>query len=313
MASGDVWHAAASGNLDEILDFIESGGDVDSRDKGGNTPLHWACQSNHFDLVGVLFSRGAKVDAVNAVGSTPLHYAAREGNVDISAGLLSFGANLEARNKDDLTPLLVAAGMGHLDVVKVLVEGGSDLEASDRAMYSPLWRAAFYGKPDVVKLLLGSGANKNAKNKRGKMPGEAFAADVTSDVKSQIRGELGLPPTAAIPQQNQPTADTKDLAVVEGSVLVADTSNLDSRVRELQDRLGALESCIAEAKEAAAAAAVAKNGAAPRPDPIMEELAALRDSGMKREVEISKKLAELDAILAARGQATARGCSCAVS
>lgn len=51
---------------------------MNQRDRDNNTPLHWACQESHFDIVGVLMSRNAAVDPVNDLQSTPLHYACRE-------------------------------------------------------------------------------------------------------------------------------------------------------------------------------------------------------------------------------------------
>lgn len=66
------------GDLDALLQYIDDNGDVNQRDRDNNTPLHWACQESHFDIVGVLMSRNAAVDPVNDLQSTPLHYACRE-------------------------------------------------------------------------------------------------------------------------------------------------------------------------------------------------------------------------------------------
>lgn len=66
------------GDLDALLQYIDDNGDVNQRDRDNNTPLHWACQESHFDIVGVLMSRNSAVDPVNDLQSTPLHYACRE-------------------------------------------------------------------------------------------------------------------------------------------------------------------------------------------------------------------------------------------
>lgn len=68
----------AQGDLDALLQYIDDNGDVNQRDRDNNTPLHWACQESHFDIVGVLMSRNSAVDPVNDLQSTPLHYACRE-------------------------------------------------------------------------------------------------------------------------------------------------------------------------------------------------------------------------------------------
>lgn len=71
-------HATFQGDLDALLQYIDDNGDVNQRDRDNNTPLHWACQESHFDIVGVLMSRNSAVDPVNDLQSTPLHYACRE-------------------------------------------------------------------------------------------------------------------------------------------------------------------------------------------------------------------------------------------
>lgn len=70
--------AHVQGDLDALLQYIDDNGDVNQRDRDNNTPLHWACQESHFDIVGVLMSRNSAVDPVNDLQSTPLHYACRE-------------------------------------------------------------------------------------------------------------------------------------------------------------------------------------------------------------------------------------------
>lgn len=72
------FHRYLQGDLDALLQYIDDNGDVNQRDRDNNTPLHWACQESHFDIVGVLMSRNAAVDPVNDLQSTPLHYACRE-------------------------------------------------------------------------------------------------------------------------------------------------------------------------------------------------------------------------------------------
>ncbi|CAM9838483.1 unnamed protein product [Discosporangium mesarthrocarpum] len=188
----DPWKAAMQGDLDALLQYIDDGGDVNQRDRDNNTPLHWACQESHFDIVGVLMSRNAAVDPVNDLQSTPLHYACREGNLDIVTGLINFSANLEARNKDNLSPLHVAAGMGHIEVTKRLLDNLADMEAEDNALYTPLWRAAYYGHPEVVKVLLDKGANRLARNKKGRKPGDVFSPQVDKDKQDKIKAMLGM-------------------------------------------------------------------------------------------------------------------------
>jgi hypothetical protein len=49
---------------------------INSKDKSGETPLHWAALMDHKDVVLALLAYKADVNAKNNIGATPLHRAA---------------------------------------------------------------------------------------------------------------------------------------------------------------------------------------------------------------------------------------------
>jgi ankyrin repeat protein len=64
--------------------FIEEkGADVKVVDKDGDTPLHSAASSGHWDVVKYLVEKGADVKAANKDGDIPLHLAVRYGHLHI--------------------------------------------------------------------------------------------------------------------------------------------------------------------------------------------------------------------------------------
>ncbi|KXZ43193.1 hypothetical protein GPECTOR_98g777 [Gonium pectorale] len=65
----------------------------------GNTPLHYAAESGHTEVVQVLLGAGADKDATNKDGWTPLYAAAQSRHVEAVAALLQAGANKEAATK----------------------------------------------------------------------------------------------------------------------------------------------------------------------------------------------------------------------
>ena len=86
--------------------LVESGADVDARDRSGATPLHKAVRTRCAKAVGTLLGAGADVAALNDSGSSPLHLAvqntgrggtgeaiAKEAQVEIVGALLEFGAD----------------------------------------------------------------------------------------------------------------------------------------------------------------------------------------------------------------------------
>uniref|UniRef100_A0A674HBS1 Euchromatic histone lysine methyltransferase 2 n=1 Tax=Taeniopygia guttata TaxID=59729 RepID=A0A674HBS1_TAEGU len=110
-------HAAKNGNL-EMVELLLSTGqvDVNAQDSGGWTPIIWAAEHKHIEVIRRLLTRGADVTLTDNVstwgvmgsrghGDTPLHIAARESYHDCVSLFLSRGADPEVRNKEGDSPL----------------------------------------------------------------------------------------------------------------------------------------------------------------------------------------------------------------
>ncbi|KAI3953450.1 hypothetical protein MKW92_006962 [Papaver armeniacum] len=65
--------SAREGELDNLVKHIENGVSVNLK---GRSPLHWAVDRGHLDMVELLLSKNADVNAQDNEGQTPLHYAA---------------------------------------------------------------------------------------------------------------------------------------------------------------------------------------------------------------------------------------------
>jgi ankyrin repeat protein len=82
--------------------LFDAGAAVDTRDNRGETPLHWAIQGGHKQIVEWLLDHGADIHARDIEGHTPLHTAViRFGGSGIDKKalvelLLRRGANLTA-------------------------------------------------------------------------------------------------------------------------------------------------------------------------------------------------------------------------
>ena len=73
----------------EISEYLlNEGFDVNSRDEGHRTPLHYAVLGNHIEISRLLTSKGANVDAIGEIldqkRSTPLHLAVTLGYCEVS-------------------------------------------------------------------------------------------------------------------------------------------------------------------------------------------------------------------------------------
>lgn len=166
---GTALHCAAeSGKIATILLLLETGLDVDIRDRRGRTSLHCATVSGHPSVMQALLDRGANIDAVCHKDYTPLRYAVVwEQPIDIVRVLLANSANIEIRSSHNVTPLHDAAVMNTEDTALLLLEHGANVHADDIHCGTPLHFAAERNHASIVQHLLNYGANIDAETQNG--------------------------------------------------------------------------------------------------------------------------------------------------
>ena len=74
----------ADGLLETCQVLVKHGADLNHRDRGGRTALHWAVGSNKVQLTALLLSIGADVSSTDNNGHTALHTAICAGNQPVS-------------------------------------------------------------------------------------------------------------------------------------------------------------------------------------------------------------------------------------
>ena len=120
-----------------------------------------AAFGGYLDVVRELIDTGAEINAKNKYGNTALMRAARGGHAEIVRELLKEGADIDAKNIYGNTALMRSAVRGHIEVVKVLIDAGAVIDAQNNSCQTALTWAAGTEKPNinVINMLLNAGAD----------------------------------------------------------------------------------------------------------------------------------------------------------
>lgn len=189
-----VYQAAETGDVNRVRHYLEQGIDINARDGGGKTQLHWARSPQMAEL---LIAKGADVNAKDNYGWTPLHMAVGKNNKDLVETLIAKGADVNAKSKLSIPPshpldigrkmrvtslvfdtMLTFTNSGitplHMarspQMAQLLIAKGADVNAKNNWGRTPLHRAAERGSKEIVELLIVNGANVVTRDKQGKTP-----------------------------------------------------------------------------------------------------------------------------------------------
>lgn len=170
---------------------------VEENDRRGNTPLHYASETDQPEIVLALLQRGADIDARRFDGATPvlagcvggatevvallrargaefssqacLYAAASWGRAAMVQAMLDQGVKPVGGNAKNETALHLAVARGHVDVAKALVAGGADLKATDADGMTPFETAVVRGQRGTAFVLLAAGVRPDERCCSGKL------------------------------------------------------------------------------------------------------------------------------------------------
>jgi ankyrin repeat protein len=147
--------AVALGSLDQVRHALDTGIDIEARDRRSRTSFLLAIQTGDVDKAELLIQRGAKSRVRGHCGAPPLFFAIENYHAPMLGWLLRIGADIEQTNQFGETPLMRAAERKNAAAVRTLLAAGANREA-DKCGETALARAT---SRDTIIQVLDAGAD----------------------------------------------------------------------------------------------------------------------------------------------------------
>lgn len=136
----------------ECIKLLAGRGDINQKNKGGNTVLHMSRASS--TITQMLLDYKSDPTITNEMGETPFHYYAMGNGVDAMKILLQSKIDIDVRRTDGATALIMAAATGAIDSVRFLYEHRANVYAENYAAQTALTNAIIFQHLQIVKYFL---------------------------------------------------------------------------------------------------------------------------------------------------------------
>jgi len=201
---------------DQISRILDQRAPADSRNRDGDTALHFAVRMNQKENGEFLISRGASIFALNGFGLSPLyialsstpmrewiinpdtiiardglgnsilHFAAEWNLNNAIPVILRSGISIESRNATGQTPLFMSIRTDNISTIKLLVDNNANLNTRDNQGNSVLHAAVRWNAFNSASFLITSGIDINAHSLNGNTPLHDAVALGISDIESLL-------------------------------------------------------------------------------------------------------------------------------
>jgi ankyrin repeat protein/peroxiredoxin len=211
-SSRDLIAAAWKGEMDAAKSCLESDADANAKGLWGRTPLHFAVDYGHKEIIELLVKHGGDPKVKDDYGDTPLYLAAKAGNKEfakllakrdedhdiLAASSLGMTERVKALLKENKSlsdsmiagwrPLHAAARHGHSEIAKMLLSHGADADAMDGEEWTPLHRAIEGGHVETVKVLIEGGADVSLTIEGGITPHDRAIWEGHDEIQKLLKG-----------------------------------------------------------------------------------------------------------------------------
>lgn len=157
-------YAAVSGNATIARLLLNHGADPRLASCEKKSPLMYAIEHGHPEVVLVLWEFGVNIHKKTDTGATPLTCAAENADAELTKKLLRLGVEFPSNYGD---PVIRAADNGHAIIIDLLHKHGYPIDKADPQGRTPLMRASNQGETETVNLLIALGADPDRTDNGG--------------------------------------------------------------------------------------------------------------------------------------------------
>jgi ankyrin repeat protein len=143
-----LFDAVKKDDFAAIPDLLTAGANVYSRNKTGETLLHFAKTGA---MVKILLAAGANVHATDKHSNTPLHWAVKNNRIESTQALLLANSCVDAQNTNGDTPLHLAAHWNQIEAARLLLDAGAHTTICNYYEQSPFNRAKTDDMRNLIK------------------------------------------------------------------------------------------------------------------------------------------------------------------
>ena len=184
-------HAVERSNAQMVKILLNSGAEVNLRNRYNQTVLHEAVKNGNVEIIMILLNSGADVNARDKYNMTVLHYMAYDAyekifkyrdiwlprhrfvwnsDMEMTRILLYFDADVNAQDKWHITPLHLSVCNNDTEMANILLNAGAEVDARDQYHSTPLLRSASNGYTKMIQILLEAGSEVNTRANDNRTP-----------------------------------------------------------------------------------------------------------------------------------------------
>lgn len=175
-----IFSAAAKNDTDELVELLDANPlfNVNEKDCGNQTLLHYAAKNNNFGMAKILLQRKADANMASITGETPIEtlsdpdtelflLLSEHSNPDVVQKFLTLQETIYGK----MDAAILAIGSGDLEKLKLIIKIRKlDINQQDDYGWTLLHWATHYKKAPIVKFLLENKADPNIPNRLGYIP-----------------------------------------------------------------------------------------------------------------------------------------------